>query len=540
MKRFLLLLAAALLCTLASAAPRLIVVVVLDQFRYDYLVRFGDQLGEGGLRRLLNKGANFTSATYRHANNVTAAGHAVLLSGCYGWANGIVSNNWFDRASGRGVYCVADPSVQPVGGGREGRSPVNMVVGTFGDQLRVHTGFRGKVVSVSHKDRSAVLMGGQMPNGVYWLADSLFVSSTYYMQDLPAWVTAFNTSGAAQSYRGRVWERSLPVEAYAGMDSDDVTYEWGGAGLGRTFPHPVGGGTPDEYYQAMLMSPFGNDLLGRFAAAAIDGEELGADAITDLLCVSFSCMDYAGHAFGPGSQEIMDMVVQTDRVLAGFFDTLEAKVGLRNTLIVLSSDHGVTPIPEYLQREAPSLGARRIPGARLKEFCEGVLRTAFGPPPTGSAWILRLGHGSVYLDHGTLRKTNRDRATVARLLADSLARWPGIAIAVSADDLLSWNTHQPQLEKMRRSSFPGRTGDLLFALKPFIVLADGTQGADHGSPYDYDAHVPLIFMGAGVKPGKYARDVSPADLAPTLSAITGIEFPAGREGCVLTDAIDLP
>lgn len=545
MKRLFFLLFAALLCTGAPAAPRLIVVVSLDQFRYDYLVRFQDHFGEGGFRRLLEGGANFTSATFKHAHNVTGPGHAVLLTGSYGWANGIVTNSWYDRVIGRSVYCVADPAVRLVGGGRgEGVSPLNMIGGTFGDQLRLHTNFRGKVVSVSIKDRAAILMGGKLPNGVYWMADSIFVSSSYYTQVLPSWVEAFNSSGAAQSYWGRAWERSLPPEVYATMDSDNARYEWGGAGLGKTFPHPITGDEPNartkSYYQAMLTSPFGLEFVAQFAEAAIDGEGLGADATTDLLCVSFSSTDYVGHAFGPNSHEIMDMVVQADRVLAGFFDVIDARVGLDNTLIALTSDHGVSAIPEYLQKNAPSAGAARIPGDRLKNFCEETLRRALGPPSPDASWIMRLGHGTIYLDYEVLRKKNRDRDMVARLLADSLTRWSAVAIAVSVRDLLSQTTGQPLLEKLRRSYYPGRTGDVMFALKPFTVMDDGTEGADHGSPYDYDAHVPLIFMGAGVKSGTYTRDVSPADLAPTLSAMTGIEFPAGRDGCVLTEAIGQP
>jgi predicted AlkP superfamily pyrophosphatase or phosphodiesterase len=544
MKRSSSLLLLLLLFALADAAPRLIVVVNLDQCRYDYLVRFRDHFGRGGFRRLIDGGANFTSATFKHANNVTGPGHAVLLSGSYGWANGIITNSWFDRTTGRSVYCVDDPSARPVGGGSGGRSPVRMAGGTFGDQLRIHSGFKGHVISISHKDRAAILMGGKMPDAAYWMADSVFVSSTYYMSTLPSWVEAFNRSGAAQSYFGRIWDRALPVEAYALMDSDDVRYEWGGAGLGRAFPHPITGDNPhgltQSYYQAMLTSPFGLDLLAQFAVMAVDSEHLGADDVTDLLCVSFSSTDYVGHAFGPNSQEVMDMTVQADRVLAGLLDAIDRRVGLANTIVVLTSDHGVSPIPEYLQREAPALGARRISSGRLREFCERTMSGMYGAPPTGSTWVLRLGHGTVYLDDVLLRKNHLERNAAAQRLADSLAQWPGVAFATSVHDLLSTAGGPPLREKFRRSLYPGRTGDLVFAFQPFIVMDDGTEGADHGAPYDLDAHVPLIFFGPGVRPGTYTGDVSPVDLAPTLSALTGIEFPPGRDGRVLSEAIAFP
>jgi predicted AlkP superfamily pyrophosphatase or phosphodiesterase len=525
----------------ADAAPRLILVVSLDQFRYDYLVRFQDRFGEGGFRRFMSAGANFANAAFEHANNVTGPGHAVLLSGSYGWTNGIATNSWYDRVAGKSIYCVEDPAVRPLGGGTEGRSPANMIGGTFGDQLRIHTGFRGKVISVSQKDRAAILMGGKMPNAAYWLADSVFVTSTYYMPALPPWVEAFNRSGAAQVFRGRRWERALPLEAYASMDSDDVPYEWGGAGLGRTFPHPITGDDPQgrspSYYQAMLTSPFGMELLAQFALAAIDSERLGADDVTDLLCVSFSSSDYVGHAFGPHSQEMMDMVVQADRILAGFLDAIDSRVGLRNTIVVLSSDHGVSPIPEYLQREAPALGAHRIPSHQFRAFCESTMTRVYGQPPAGTRWVLRLGHATVYFDYTALRKYRLDPDAAAQVLADSLKRWPAVAAAVAVRDLITNSGGPPLWEKFRRSYFPGRTGDLVYAFQPFIVMDDGKEGADHGSPYPDDAHVPLMLYGPGIRPGVFMSEVSPADIAPTLSALLGVNIPPGCEGRVLIEAL---
>lgn len=541
MRRLLALLVAALIGVPTSSAPRLIVVVSLDQFRQDYLVRFGEHFGRGGFRLLMEQGAYFTGATFKHARNVTGPGHAVLLSGAYGWANGIVMNSWFDAPSGRSVYCVGDPDSRQVGAPGEGRSPVHAVGATFGDQLRLHTGFAGKVISVSLKDRAAVLMGGRTANGAYWMADSLFVSSTYYMSALPRWVEEFNRSGAVQAFWGRTWDRSLPAAAYRLMDRDDAEYEWGGLGLGRTFPRRITGDDPSartvSYYDALRESPFGLDLLADFALAAVDAEELGRDDVPDLLCVGFSSTDYAGHAFGPHSQEMLDMVVRADGVLERFLSALDSRVGLRNVLVVLTSDHGVAPIPEYLQRHAPSLGAARISPRHYRETCDRVLAGAYGRPPGKESWIVRHGHGTVYLDRPALQSRGVDPDAAARLLADSLVRWPGVAAAISVKDLVTTGTRTTLLEKLRRSWYPGRVGDVVFVLKPFMVLDDGSEGADHGSPYDYDAHVPLIFFGPGVRAGTYARDVSPVDLAPTLSALTGIEFPAGRDGQVLIEAI---
>ncbi len=527
-----------------AAPPRLIVVIGLDQFRPDYLVRFRDGFGEGGFRRLLDGGANFTAAAFTHANNVTGPGHAAMLSGSYGWTNGIVSNSWFDRASGKSIYCVEDPAARPVGGGSEGRSPLQLLTGTFGDQLREATGFRGRVISVALKDRAAILMGGKSPDGAYWFSDSVFVTSSYYRSVLPSWVETFNRSGAAQQYYGSVWDRLLPAGAYASMDVDDAPYEWGGNGLGRTFPHRIVGDDPQgrspSYYQAMLSSPFGLDLLARFALTAIDSEQLGADDVPDLLCVSFSSIDYAGHAFGPDSHEMMDMVVRTDRMLAQFLDAIDRRVGLRNAVVVVTSDHGVTPIPEFLEKHAPALGARRIRPDRFRADCEAAMVRTFGEPPQGSRWILRLGHATVYLDRGALAARGIDAGAATRVLCDSMMRWADINAAVPVGELMASGGGPPLWEKFRRSIFPGRSGDLVYALRPYRVLDDGSEGADHGSPYSDDAHVPLLLFGAGIRPGAYTGPASPVDIAPTLSALTGINPPPGSEGRVLEEALQLP
>jgi predicted AlkP superfamily pyrophosphatase or phosphodiesterase len=525
--------------TVADAAPRLIIVLSFDQFRYDYLVRFREHLGKEGFRRLIDGGANFTSVAYEHANTTTGPGHAVILSGTYGWTNGIVANSWFDRIQNRSVYCVEDRSVRPVGGGRDGRSPANMIGATFGDQLRIASGFRSRVISVSDKDRAAVLMGGKSANGAYWMADSAFVSSSYYMDSLPSWVTAFNRSGASQAYRGKRWERALPLEAYAAMDDDDVPYEWGGAGLGKTFPHPITGDTAGgqgTYYDAMLTSPFGIDLLAKFALAAVEGEHLGEDEIPDLLCIGFSSTDLVGHAYGPNSQEVMDMAVQTDRILGGLLDAVDRRVGLRNTVIVVTADHGVTPIPEYLERRAPSFGAMRIASSRFKEYCESTMTRRYGPP-AGGRWLLRLGHGTLYLNPAALEKAGVDTDAAAHVLADSLLRFPGIAAAVSMHDLLTMPEGPPVWQRFRRSVFPGRTGDLVYAFKPFVVMDDGPEGADHGAPYADDSHVPLVLFGSGIHPGTYAMNAAPIDLAPTLSALLGVNAPPASEGRVLWEAL---
>lgn len=529
-------------CTglLATPKPSLVVVISLDQFRYDYLVRFREHFGPDGFNFLLDNGANFSNATYKHALNLTGPGHAAILSGAYGNQNGIIANNWFDRTSGKEMYCVADKTAQLVGGAGNAASPVNFIGSTFGDELRLHSGFRSKVISMSNKDRAAVLLGGKLANGVYWMMDSSFVTSSYYRTDLPDWVSMFNGSGKVNSYFGRTWERTLPEDAYAGVDKDDAPYESGGNGLGRAFPHRVMGDDATKitksYYHALLTSPFGSEILSEFAKAAVRGEELGRRGVTDLLCVGFSSNDYVGHSFGPHSHEVLDMTVQTDRILADLFAFLDVEVGLRNCVFVLTSDHGVAPIPEYLTTHFEHAAAGRVMAKVQEEYIANALTRVYGAPKKGN-WFDAITDGNVYLNNAIMRDKKVALSAVAATLADSLRARPEFALVYSRDQLMSLLPAAIAEQRMKHSFHPLRSGDVFFAFKPYYIEGYSSYGTTHGQPYDYDAHVPVVIVGDGIRPGTYATEASPADIAPTLSALLGIEFPAGRSGRVLVEAM---
>lgn len=531
-----------LLFTTASANPstKLIVVIVVDQCRYEYIERFGSHFGKNGFNYLLKNGANFTNASFKHANTSTGPGHAVLLSGTYGNVNGIIANDWYDVSKRQWVYCVEDKTVHLVGSAGEGRSPRNFTGSMLGDELRLKTGFHAKVVSISNKDRAAVLMAGTMPSGVFWMKDSVFVSSTYYMNDLPEWVKKFNQSPYVDSFFGRVWDKVLPDSAYRHMDDDDVPYEGEYDGMGRTFPHRITGRdstriTP-SYYWALARSPFGSEVLKEFAKRAVDAEQLGQRGVTDMLCVSFSPTDIIGHAYGPHSIETMDAVVRMDAILADFFAFLDKRVGLGNCVFVLSSDHGIAPIPEYMKRRYPSVDAGRIPVDSLKRYCSAVLTRRFGEP-AGEDWIDAIGGNNIYFNRSTFKNMKVPTLEwAASELADSLRQFYPIAAAYSSSQIISMPATTPIEKKIKRSFYRGRSGDVVYALKPYWREGDKPQGAAHGEPYEYDAHVPLIIAGGGIRPGRYANEASPVDIAPTLSALLGIEFPAGRDGRVLIEA----
>lgn len=522
-------------------APRLVVVISLDQFPFEYLTRFAPYFGKDGFLRLSRGGANFINASYKHASNLTGPGHAVILSGAYGNQNGIIANSWYDLQTRSTVYCVDDKSVTMVGAPGKGRSPANFIGATYGDELRLHNGFRSKVISVSHKDRAAILLGGKLANGVYWMSDSLFVTSTYYDSTLPPWVRAFNASGKLNSYFGREWKQRLPEAAFAGTDVDDAPYEHPDPGFGRTFPHPITGNdgariTP-SYYSALATSPFGSECLAAFAKAAVRGEHLGTRGVTDLLCVSFSSPDYVGHAFGPHSREAMEMAVATDGIVADFLGFLDAAFGKGNYIVALTSDHAVSPVPEYILAHVPNADAGRVSPDSIASRCEGALTARFGAPPAGQKWIARSVDRNIYFDPKTLAAANVSADAAAQTVVPALCSLRGVAAAFTRAQLAEGSSPSVLLQKAARSFHPLRSGDLFLVMKPHYFEGRGSEGTSHGEPYDYSAHVPLLLMGPGIRVGTYAGEMSPADLGPTLSALTGVEFPAGREGRVLNEAL---
>src|SRR5688572_6602290 len=348
--------------------PKLVLLIVVDQFRYDYLERFGDLFVQNGFRRLLREGASWTQSNYDHMPTYTAPGHGTMMSGAYPAETGIIGNEWLDRASGKRVTSVSDETVKLLGGEpkESASSPSRLITSTVGDELRLVTNDRAKVIGISVKDRSAILPAGRHANAAYWFSTTSgnMVSSTYYFNQLPAWVTTFNATRAADKYFGAKWDRLLPEDEYvkrAGPDSPS----WetvSSSGDTNAFPHTITGGVTSPkpaFYWALDYSPFTNDILVSFAQQAIVNERLGQDDDTDVLTVSFSANDYVGHRYGPYSQEVMDLTLRTDRQIATLLDFVDARVGLSNTMVAFTADHGVSPIPEH----AAALG---LGGARLK------------------------------------------------------------------------------------------------------------------------------------------------------------------------------
>lgn len=545
--------------TVVQKRPRLVLLIVVDQFRYDYLERFGDLFAANGLRRLMREGASWTHSNYDHMPTYTAPGHGTMMTGAWPAETGIVGNEWPDRATGKKVSSVSDTTEKLLGGKPEdpAASPRRLLTSTLGDELRLVTNDRSKVIGISIKDRSAILPAGRNANAAYWFnpPSGNMVSSTYYFDELPAWVTSFNNARHADKYFGAKWDRLLPASEYnkrAGPDSppwETVT----SAGDTNAFPHTITGGakTPGStFYWALDYSPFANDLLVSFTQQAIINEQLGQDDDTDVLTVSLSANDYVGHRYGPYSQEVMDVTLRVDRQIGTLLDFVQTRIGLANTLVAFTSDHGVAPIPEHTA--AIGLGGQRIKTAEIMTAVRAAISAQYNatnksPDPTADYiykfedWgAMRDGfvNGNIYFNYTALARDGVNLEEIAQVVGTAALKIPGIARYFTRAQLLRGATSitDPIERRALHGFHPGRSGDLVLIAEPFKYLGD-TIAATHGTPYSYDTHVPTMLMGHGITPGRYYEAASPADIAPTLCALLGLTAPASATGRVLIEAL---
>jgi len=518
------------------ARPKLVVLIVVDQFRHDYVPRFRAHFDKGGFNLLLQRGASFTGARYQHGVTFTCSGHAVVLTGSYADVNGIVANSWYDGAAGREMYCAADSAVKLIGVAGEGRSPRNLIGSTVGDELTVATGGRSRIITVAGKDRSAIMLGGHLADAAYWTKDTLFVSSTYYMKELPAWVRRFNASAAVSSYAGKPWNRVLPATAYAAAGPDDVPGEEEVAGMGPTFPHSIPNPASNErFITALEFSPFHNEIIAEFAMRAVTEERLGVDAAPDLLAIGLSAIDRVGHAYGPNSHEVMDIVVRTDRLLERLFSFLAKQVGLENIVIALTADHGVAPLPEVVRGLNPGAPAGRVDPGIIVSAVKAALDARFGA--TGSpGWIAYHSAPMLYLNVRALQARGISVEEAERVAKAAVEGIPAVRQALTATELRQ-QRNQSVRSAPALSFYPARSGNIYYELQPYYLLGEEQTGADHGSPWAYDAHVPLLWFGAAIKPGVHHGAASIADIAPTLSVLLGIMEPAGSRGRVLEEML---
>ncbi|HWC75910.1 MAG TPA: alkaline phosphatase family protein, partial [Blastocatellia bacterium] len=512
------------------------VVITVDQFRADFLDRFAHLFGPGGFRRLLKDGAFFANANYDYVPTYTAPGHAAIFTGAGPAQNGIVGNTWFDRAAGRVRIMVSDTQVRTIGtngvvGEAGAPSPRVLLGSTLGDQMRLSNNYQSKVVAVALKDRSAVLPGGHNPNGAYWFDNRTgsFVTSDYYTKELPGWVKTFNTKERPDKYFGRKWERTLSADAYKIAQTENTPAQR--STLGSKFPYTVTGGEEHpgpRFYSAFEITPFASEYLWNFARTAVESESLGSDEFPDLLAISFSSPDLAGHYYGPDSQELVDTWVRLDRLVADLLVYLDRRVGASNFVVAVSGDHGVAPVPEYLQ-------SRRIDSGRInpRDITNAVgeaLKQKFGD----KKWVLGFVNEQVYLDHKLIAEQKLNASEVEQVSGEAALAVPGIVAYYTRTQIAEGRMPpNPIARRIQNGFHPARCGDVWLVTKPFYFVAEGALATTHGSPYNYDTHVPIVLLGPGVRAGRYFIECSPADIAPTLSALLGIETTPNRVGRVL-------
>ena len=517
-----------LLCSIPSAfasaynaRPKLVVVIVIDQFRGDYLERYRDQFGEGGFRVFLDRGAYFTDCNYDYANSRTAPGHATLFTGSYTSGHGIVANEWWDPAKKKRVTSVEDDKTKLVGTGKTGpgASPHNLTNDTLGDELKLATGGKARVFAISLKDRAAVFPAGFSGDAAYWIDPKSgdWITSTYYRPDLPEWVRNFNGSHRAQKFWNREWK-----------DSDGNT-------LGSTAPRNGKDGTPAGFYEVVGSTPFADDYQLQFAKELVLYEKLGAGSATDLLVISLSANDILGHQVGPDSPQMRSMALELDRSLAEFFGFLGHQIGMANVWMALSADHGIAPLPEFAK--TLRLPAANLDAKALREQINSLLSKKYSKK---ADYLVDLDYPLAWLSEDAFAGTPAGKKeSDAEADAGEAMKQAGFTGYFTKSQLARGETPATEVGRRYSHSYSPEGGWYVIGIpSPFHVGI--TKGTDHETPFSYDTHVPLAFYGLAFQPGTYRTRAEPVDLAVTLASLLGVNAPAQATGRVLTEALQPP
>ena len=513
--------------------PKLVVGIVVDQMRWDYLYRYFDRYdANGGFKRMLNQGFSCENTLIPFAPTVTACGHSAIYTGSVPAISGITGNFWWDREQMRSVYCTEDKSVNTVGSSSAlGKmSPKNMLVTTICDELRLATNFKSKVIGVAIKDRGGILAAGHSANAAYWYDNTIggWITSTYYMNELPKWVNDFNGQKSVDKYYQQGWNLLYPAASYIQSSADEKSYE--AKPFGTKFPYDLKNFVGKDYTK-IVTTPMGNTLTSEFAKAAITGEQLGADNITDFLAISYSSPDYIGHSFGPNSVEAEDGMLRLDKELGNLLDYLDSKVGKGQYTVFLSADHGVSQIPEFMQEN-------KLPGGRV--FMNTLmtnLNKTLAEKYKINTIIVADDNYQLHLNHPALDSAKVDEEEVIDWLVKRLSTEPGIDRAFALEDLNKVPLPSTIRKMLNNGYYPRRNGEVQVILKPNYIDAFGSTGTTHGLWNPYDTHIPLLWYGWGIRQGKTNRETYMTDIAPTIAALLRIQMPNGSVGQVIPEVL---
>ncbi|MGZ4035303.1 MAG: alkaline phosphatase PafA [Bacteroidia bacterium] len=513
----------------SPSRPKLVVGIVIDQMRYDYIYRYWNKFGNDGFKKLVNEGFFCRNTNYNYVPTYTGPGHTSIYTGTTPAVHGIIANDWYDKTTGKSMYCVQDDNVNPVGTtAAEGkRSPVNLLTTTITDELRISSNMKSKVIGIALKDRSAILPAGHAANAAYWYDGSIggFITSTYYMKELPVWVQDFNKKELAKKYLSQPWNTLLPIEQYTESISDDNKYETLMKGETKpVFPHNL----PEfvnskDGLNIIRTTPFGNTLTKDFAIETIKSENMGKSDATDFITISFSSPDYIGHAYGPNSVEQEDDYIRLDKELAELLKFIDTQVGKQNALVFLTADHAAPEVPAYLTD-------LKIPSGYVKEskMIDTLKRYLF--KTYNDSLVVSYTNQQVFLNHKTIDAKKYVLQQVQEDVAAFLQNFPDVAEVLTATTLNNSQFTEGSRYLMQKGFNAKRSGDVLVNYLPDYIPFYMPTGTTHGSPYSYDTHVPLLFYGWNIKQGSSAEQVYITDLSATLAMMLNIQFPNGCTG----------
>ncbi|MEO9481843.1 MAG: alkaline phosphatase PafA [Ekhidna sp.] len=523
----------------AQEKPKLVIGIVVDQMRQDYILRFSNKFSDGGFKRMIGEGFQFRNAHYNYVPTYTAPGHASIYTGTTPSNHGIIGNGWYSPETNLNVYCVSDPAQSGIGGSNSSgkMSPKNLLTSTITDELRITTNFQAKVVGVSIKDRGSVLPAGHSPNGAYWFDSKTgnFMTSTYYMDKLPNWVKKFNGKNLAAKYLENTWSTLLPIKAYAESTMDNAPYERSFRGKEETtFPYDLKELAKENGVGLVRSTPFGNTLVLDMALAAIEGEKLGADETTDMLAISFSSTDYIGHQFGSNSVEVQDTYLRLDLELERLFEYLDANFK-DEYMVFLTSDHGVVNVPQFLEDN-------KMVGGYLEQdkFAASLNDTITSVLGAGE-WVLNIGNDQVFLNRDLIQEKGLNITEVRKTIRDIIIGFDGISDAYTKEEIIERKSTDIFKKRIEHGFNAKRSGDIAVRLSPGLLSVSSTsdrKGTSHGSGYTYDTHIPIIFFGKGIKKGNSVRPVAIIDIAPTLSMLLNTSLPNASTGIPLLELFD--
>ena len=519
--------------------PKLVVGIVVDQMRYDYLIRFSDKYGNRGFKKLIKKGFQAENLHYNYIPTFTAVGHASIFTGTTPYNHGIIGNNWYDKYLKKSIYCVDDNNYKTVGSTSKNgqKSPFRLQTTTLGDQLHLAQNMHGKTIGIAIKDRSAILPVGHTANGAYWFDGKdhgKWITSSFYMKKLPNWVHEFNQNGKVEAYVSQPWETYYDIATYTETIDDDNLFEGIFKGEGRPiFPHNIPKlRTKNGNYDILKSIPAGNTITTDFAIAAIEGEKLGNGTHTDFLSISYSSTDYVGHKYGVDSKEIEDTYIRMDLEIERLLDFLDKEVGKGKYTLFLTADHAVAQIPNYLKNL--KIPADYIDNKQLENFVKDITLEKFGVDNL----VENMSNFQIFINKETLKKNNLELRTVSDFIADNIIQFKNIYKACTAFTLRESEFTTGLMQAVQKGYNQKFSGDVIFVPNPATLSSYYQKsGTSHGSGYSYDTHVPMLYYGFGIKKGNTKKHIDITSIAPTISSLLQIEFPNGYTGKIVTKAL---